>query len=909
MNLTRLFTKKDEDVYESVKWKKINIDIKNQETGKSIFKADGLEFPEQFSQNACEIIAKMYFRKTGVPETNHEVSYRQLVHRLVKFWQDALIEEKLLDDTNKDIFYDELVYGLLHQMWAPNSPQWFNTGIGDQYGIVSNSQELYYYDGKDVKVASNNYERTQGSACFIVNINDSLFGNQSLTENLLTASKLFRFGSGVGSNWSNVRGKGEPLTTGGTSSGVMSFLKVFDVNAGVIKSGGATRRSAVMNILDIDHPDIKEFITWKATEEKKVYDLKKMGYPVTLNGGAYETVSGQNVNNSVLITDEFMDALKDNKNVYLNKRVSDESTEVPASELWNAIAKAAWYCGDPGVQFKGTINAYNTCKNDGDIVASNPCSEYLFLNDTSCNLASINIAKFYDFDKKQFNLNGYIHFIQLIQLALEATVFKGLFPTKEIAINTYNYRTTGLGLSNLGGLLMGMGVPYNSEKGCNIGAMLASILTCESYRTSSMMASMVGAFPRYDDNKIHMLNVISSHKSASNNIKDCMNISCEFIRNAWDEVFKLGKNTGFRNAQVTVMAPTGTIGFAMDCDSTSVEPIFSHVVYKKVTDGSVIKMINKMVPIGLKSLGYSDEVINELSSQMLNGASKDEMVSIKDSDFDVFKTATTYPLTPYEHVNMVAAITPHISGGISKTINMPNSATIDDISKIFLYAYEKGCKCITIYRDGSKAIQPMGGSDSENEKTYDELLAELNDYRFNNKPVRKKLSAQPPCLKDTVSMDGSTYHIIRSFYDDGRLGEIFCSTAKQGNTVKGLIEVLCIVISKALQYGIPVNQIADILRGHDFSPRGFVFGHPNIKNASSIPDLLSKFIDISVNNYNYCQIKNNNCPKYEDFSENTPIENIEIVFGESCPECGSYKIVKSGTCKYCSECGASGGCS
>lgn len=908
MNVERLFTKQNEDVYESVNWKRINIDIKNYETGEPIFKADNLEFPEQFSQNACEIIAKMYFRKTGVPITGHEISYRQLVHRLVKFWMDALIEEHLLNDTNKDIFYDELAYGLLHQMWAPNSPQWFNTGIGDQYGIVSNSEELYYYDGKEVKVASNNYERTQGSACFILNVNDSLFGNQSLTENLSTASKLFRFGSGVGSNWSKVRGKGEPLTTGGSSSGVMSFLKVFDTNAGVIKSGGATRRSAVMNILDIDHPNIKEFITWKATEEKKVYDLKKMGYPITLNGGAYETVSGQNVNNSILVTDEFMDALKADENVYLHKRVSDGVVEVRASDLWNLIAESAWYCGDPGLQFKGIINAYNTCKNDGDIVASNPCSEYLFLDDTACNLASINIAKFYDFDKKEFDIKGYIHFIHLIQMALEATVFKGLFPTKEIAINTYNYRTTGLGLSNLGGLLMGMGIPYNSEEGCNIGAMLASLLTCESYRISSSMAVEIGAFPRYDYNRTHMLNVISAHKTSSNDIKSCLGITSEFIRNAWDEVFSEGKSHGFRNAQVTVMAPTGTIGFAMDCDSTSIEPIFSHIIYKKVTDGSVIKMINRMVPIGLKSLGYSANIIDELSSQMLNGTNTDEMIHIKESDLEVFKTATTYPLSPEEHVNMVASITPHISGGISKTINMPNSATVDDVSKIFLYAYEKGCKCITIYRDGSKAIQPMGGTATD-DKSYDELLAEINELRSNNKPIRKKLSAQPPCLKNTVNMDGATYHIIRSFYDDGQLGEIFCSTAKQGNTVKGLIEVLCIIISKALQYGIPVNEIAKILRGHDFSPRGFVFGHPNIKNASSIPDLLSKFIDISINDYSHCQIKKAECPEYKDLRENTSTEDTEIVFGESCPECGSYKMVKSGTCKYCSNCGASGGCS
>ena len=456
MKIKRLFSKPNTNIFNSVKWKKVDVEIKNDETQKVILSLKDLEFPEHFSQNACNIIAKMYFRKQGVPGTEHEVSFKQVIHRMVSFWCQSLIDEGLLNKDDYPIMYDELAITLLNQMWAPNSPQWFNTGLYHSYGIKDNSQELFYFDENDhqIKVIDNNYKRTQGSACFIVNINDSLFGKQSIMEHLSTATKLFRFGSGIGSNWSKLRGKGEPLSNGGFSSGVMSFLKVFDTNAGVIKSGGTTRRSAVMNILDEDHPDILDFVQWKSNEETKVYQFKELGYPIKLNGGAYDFVTGQNVNNSILLTDSFMRSILNDKEITLKNRTGKGSKQIKASELFSAIAESAWRCGDPGVQFKDRINEFNTCSNDGEIVASNPCSEYLFLNDTSCNLASINLLKFVSFDfenqKTIFKLKEYLHLIKLIQMVLESTIHWGVFPTEEIALNTYKYRTTGLGFSNLG---------------------------------------------------------------------------------------------------------------------------------------------------------------------------------------------------------------------------------------------------------------------------------------------------------------------------------------------------------------------------------------------------------------------------------------------------------------------------
>ena len=1008
MKIKRYFTEEwrknnpGASIYDMFKWKKVDVIIKDYNSGDVLFSGKDLEFPEHYSQTACDIIAKMYFRKSGVPNTDHEVSLYQVVRRMVNFWCHSAKIEGLITDEEFDILYDELSYTLLNQMWAPNSPQWFNTGLYLEYGIKGESNGLCYYSPQkgEVVECEDAYSRTQASACFIVGIEDSLIGDQSLMDNLTTASRLFKYGSGIGSNWSKVRGIGERLSSGGKSSGLLSFQKVFDRNAGAIKSGGTTRRAAVMEVLDLDHPEIEEFVKWKSHEEDKVVALGKMGYNTSINGEAYETVSGQNVNNSVSVPNSFMRKVigEDNDDNWTLKGRQDNSVDkdISAKKLWDDIAYGAWRCGDPGLQFTDTINEWNTCPNSGRINASNPCGEYLFLDDTACNLASINIAKLYDINKESFDFDGYLQLITIIQYVLEASIYWGAFPTKHIARNTHLYRTTGLGLTNIGTLIMSLAIPYDSVQARSIIAELCNIMTAQSYYTSTQMAKKVGPFPAFKINQDEMLNVIDKHRRANPTELSVVNSivskntltsffskeQLESVKQLWRDTIENGIKYGFRNAQVTVLAPTGTIAFAMDCDSTSIEPFFSHKVYKKVVDGSYIEMINNVIPIALDRLGYNEDEINDIVKYIMNGDGKIEGAPhLKESDLPVFDTANRCGsgkryLSPEAHVKMVAAVSQSISGGISKTINMPSTATPEDIKRIYELAWELGCKGITVYRDGCKSAQPLNttkdevsDADTLENMSYDELVKFTKDLieernsltqtmlsmkanpetfgisseNIKGCLVREKLPYEPKCIKNAVKMDGDTYHITRSFYDDGRLGEIFVSVGKQGNTVKGLSEVLCILISKCLQYGIPAEIISEIMRNAEFSPNGMVRQHDNIKAASSIPDLISKFIDISTGDYTYCQVKPdraevkeglsieiigvNHASDYVD-SANARVATImnksyvnesadkndthikgEKVYGKTCHECGSTHIVKAGTCYYCQDCGSSSGCS
>lgn len=955
MEIKRYYTsnkRSDQTVFDLFQWKKVDVNITDYKTGATLFAAKDIEFPEQYSQSACDIITKMYFRKSGVPETEHEVSMKQVAHRMVDFWVAAMIDEGIVcSGDDAAIVYDELVYMLLNQMWAPNSPQWFNTGLQRSYGITGEANGLSYYNEELGKVvdAEDSYTRTQASACFIVGIQDSLVGEQSLMDNLTTASRLFKYGSGIGSNWSKIRGIGESLSSGGKSSGLLSFQKVFDRNAGAIKSGGTTRRAAVMQVLNIDHPEIMEFVRWKSREEDKVVALGKMGYDTSIAGDAYETVSGQNVNNSVVIPDEFMEkiAYGDENATWTLRGRKDDSIDhdIKANDLWEEIAWAAWRCGDPGVHFSDHINSWNTCPNSGRIEASNPCSEYLFLNDTACNLASINVLKFYSDWSKKFDTDGYLHAITMIQLVLEASIHWGVFPTKQIAYNTHMYRTTGLGLTNMGALLMSIGVPYDSSEARCINATLCSVMTAQSYLTSASMAKIVGTFPEFEKNRAEMLNVIAMHKSIFGYMKeDCWNRlfdkpMMDSISSLWTKTLKKGEKHGYRNAQVTVLAPTGTIAFAMDCDSTSSEPFFSHKTYKKIVDGSFMEMVNQIIPVGLGNLGYTKDQINDITEYIKNGDGKIEGAPhLKEEHLPVFDTANRCGsgeryLTPMAHVKMVAAMQPHLSGGISKTVNLPADATVEDVKNIYMEAWKLGCKCIALYRDGSKVVQPLTTKKDEVFDPNDisklnymelmeltkELMIKVKEYEKKPPIRRERMPFEPRCIKNAVKMDGYTFHIQRSFYEDGRLGEIFATVGKQGDTVKGLMEVLCILISKTLQYGIPAEIVAGILRNTEFGPNGLVQQHPYIKSASSIPDLISKFIDISLGDYRYCQVKPDAASRELHAIEHEPAINTHAdiddedqgirVYGKRCHECGSGHITKAGTCYYCQDCGASTGCS
>ncbi len=960
----------NKSVYDLFTWKKTDVKLVNHSTGEVITSMKNLEFPSHYTQSACDIIASKYFRKKGViNDLGYEFSMKQLCHRMVSFWVNALYDEVLINEEQSKIIYDELVYMLLAQIWAPNSPQWFNTGLKLSYDIDGPAQGHYYFseEDDDVVLSQDAYTRTQGSACFIISVQDSLVGENSLTDQIIKETLLFKYGSGVGTNWSNIRSKNEFLSGGGKSSGLLSFLKVSDRNAGAIKSGGTTRRAAKMNILNIDHPEILDFINWKAKEEDKVVALVKMGYASSIDGEAYETVSGQNANNSVRIPNKFMRSIND-KNAELNLRGRVDSSAdkaVSVSEIWDNIAQASWRCGDPGVQFDDIINEWHTCPAGEDgkageaynrINASNPCSEYMFLDDTACNLASINIVKFYDYKQNKFDMPAYLHAIKLIQLVLESTIHWGQFPTKDIARKSYKFRTTGLGLTNLGMLFMQMAIPYDSDSARAVAAALTSIMTGYSYYTSAMMAEKVGPFDAYHINSKYMSKVIRNHARVAGATKPDYKFEnltyspiridhkvlkslgfedvSKDLREIWDNTIEMGEKFGFRNAQVSVLAPTGTIAFAMDCATTSSEPFFSHVAYKKLVGGSFMEIVNPCIPAALEKLGYTDSQTKDIIDYILrkeNGVLVDGKIEgaphLKEEHYAIFDTANKCGsgqryILPEGHVKMMGALTPNVTGAISKTVNMPNEATKDDIKNIYLLSWQLGVKAIALYRDGCKATQPLntsygGGKEKELEDlSYNELLEKAKNTKTVYKPLRVKPSGIRTARVHEACINGLKLYITTSFYENGNIGELYVSSGRQGSLVKGLLDSLSTMISEMLQYGVPAEDIARMYRGQKYEPSGFVTGHPYIKFVDSISDLISKIIDIELNNYTYCQVK----PDFYAEVEGEKLENKNIldkqmysadsyIYGEVCPTCKSTKMVKNGTCKVCTECGSSTGCS
>lgn len=975
-NIFRYYTKElektNKTVYDLFKWKSVNVILKNYSTGALITEMNDLEFPENYSQSACDIIASKYFRRKGVNnDRGYEYSMRDVAHRLVSFWVGSLTDEKMISGGQKDIVYDELVYMLLAQMWAPNSPQWFNTGLNMAYGITGPAQGHYYYDVQLEKVVPSKdaYTRTQGSACFIISVKDSLIGDKSLTDQLITETLLFKYGSGVGTNWSAIRAKDEPLSGGGKSSGLLSFLKVSDRNAGAIKSGGTTRRAAKMNILNLDHPEIMDYILWKSKEEDKVEALGKMGYSTSIDGEAYETVSGQNANNSIRIPNKFMEAIDKEGEIWRTRgRVSSShDINTPVADIWNNTAYAAWRCGDPGVQFDDMINAWHTCPNGEDgnynadynrINASNPCSEYMFLDDTACNLASINVEKFYNSEIGKFDIEGYLHNIKLIQLVLEATIHWGQFPTKDIARKSYLFRTTGLGLTNIGMLFMLMGLPYDSEEARAVASALTSIMTGFSYYTSSLMAEKAGAFKCYEINKEHMNKVIKNHARAAGYDNDDVNFEdmpytpvvidhnillslgfndlSECLKDIWKKAIRNGNKFGYRNAQVSVLAPTGTIAFAMDCATTSSEPFFSHVVYKKLVGGSSMEIVNPAIETALKKLGYNETETEAILNFVMRKEDRDGYSRIADGKiegapylkqehYSVFDTANKCGtgqrfISPEGHVKMMGALTPHVTGAISKTVNLPNDATVEDVKSIYKLSWKLGVKAIALYRDGCKVCQPLNTSmegykaKQLTDYTYKELIDYIINKKITNRPLRVKPSGIRTARVHEACIDGLKLYITTSFYENGKIGEIYVSSGRQGSLTKGLLDSISTTISEMLQYGVPPEDIAKMYRGQKYEPSGFVTGHPYIKSVDSISDLISKIIDIELGNFTYCQVKP------DDWNLEHTKENLkeimgkrysakEYIHGEVCHICKSPKLVRNGTCKVCTECGSTTGCS
>jgi ribonucleoside-diphosphate reductase alpha chain len=1191
MKIERLYTNAGANPLSSFEFISRTSEIKNTD-GSLVFKMDDVKVPSSWSQVATDIIAQKYFRKAGIPKllikaneegipdwlqpsvadtemlkqlpendrTTGETDSRQVFNRLAGCWTYWGWKGGYFNsEEDARIFYDETLYMLANQMAAPNSPQWFNTGLHWAYGITGPSQGHYYVDFKTHEMTSSvdAYTHPQPHACFIQSVKDDLVNEEGIMGLWVREARLFKYGSGTGTNFSDIRGANEPLSGGGRSSGLMSFLKIGDRSAGAIKSGGTTRRAAKMVCLDLDHPDIEEFVNWKVIEEQKVaslvsgsklcnlylnkimqacYDehpendrfnkklnlklknavlearkvlipdnyieraiqLAKLGftsiefpaYDTDWNSEAYMTVSGQNSNNSIRVTNQFMRAvITDNEwNLYWRVEKSKAAKEnrepkpcktMKARDLWSDISYAAWSCADPGVQYHTTINEWHTCPQDGNIKASNPCSEYMFLDDTACNLASLNLVKFYDQDTYKFDIESYRHASSLWTIILEISVTMAQFPSMEIARKSFEYRTLGLGYANLGSLLMLQGIPYDSDAAFAICGALTSIMHMTAYSTSAEMAKELGPFNSYERNKNDMLRVIRNHRRAAYNVprdeyenlsinpvginpKNCPSDLLEAAREDSDRALELGTKHGFRNAQVTVIAPTGTIGLVMDCDTTGIEPDFALVKFKKLAGGGYFKIINQSIPPALKRLGYNQEQINEivkhakgagslkncpyinyeslkakgfteevldkiekvlpsvfeigfafnkyiigeefcikklnLSKEQISswdfdmlsslGFSKQEIATandyvcgtmtvegapfLKHEHYPVFDCANkcgkkgTRFIKTMAHIKMMGAAQPFISGAISKTINLPNHATIDDIKNAYMESWKLGLKANALYRDGSKLSQPLNTIAIEE---YESIIEdkEANDivkvaeriiHRYIAK--RRRLPDRRTGYTQKAKINGQSVYIRTGEYDNGQIGEIFIDMHREGAAFRSLLNCFAISISLGLQHGVPLEEFVDAFVFTRFEPSGIVTGNEKIKMATSVIDYIFRELAVtylgrndlahvpgdvhnqrtnrdiinSVSNDEFVseeviseKMVELDRTDFKTFKTKTELQIKPVAqnlnpmtskikearekgyTGDVCTECGSITMVRNGTCLKCMTCGATSGCS
>lgn len=1128
MRIERRYTAEGQSPYADIEFCNATSEIRNPD-GSVVFRLENIQVPKQFSQVASDILAQKYFRKAGVPaklkavEENtipswlwrsapddkalskmskdkrfgSEIDSRQVFDRLAGTWTYWGWKGGYFDsEADAQAFYDELRYMLATQKVAPNSPQWFNTGLHWAYGIDGPSQGHHYVDFEtgELTRSATAYEHPQPHACFIQSVDDDLVNENGIMDLWVREARLFKYGSGTGTNFSSLRASGERLAGGGKSSGLMSFLKIGDRAAGAIKSGGTTRRAAKMVVVDIDHPDIEEFVTWKVHEEQKVaaivtgskvcqkhlqavmkacvncegsgddcFDPKKnpalkremraakkamvpdnyiqrvvqfarQGYKTIefpiyntdWDSEAYLTVSGQNSNNSVRVTDGFLKAVAADGDWDLIGRIDGGIQKtIKAAELWEQIGYAAWASADPGLQYHTTINEWHTCPQGGEIRASNPCSEYMFLDDTACNLASLNLLQFRKEDQ-QFDFDKFEHATRLWQIVLEISVMMAQFPSKQIAKLSYEYRTTGLGYANIGGLLMISGIAYDSDEGRALCGAITAIMTGVCYATSAEMAGELGSFPRYEENAKDMLRVIRNHRRAAHSeSKGYENLSTlpvpldasncpqaelvERARLAWDKALELGEAHGYRNAQTTVIAPTGTIGLVMDCDTTGIEPDFALVKFKKLAGGGYFKIINRAVPEALRTLGYSEAEIAEIEayavghgsisqSPAINSASLkakgfdeaaleklagalgsafdikfvfnrwtlgDELLTSKlgvsaeqleDMDFDLLshmgfskaeiEAANThvcgamtlegaphlkeehYPvfdcanpcgrigerfLSVDSHIKMMAAAQPFISGAISKTINMANTASVEDCKEAYMLSWKLGLKANALYRDGSKLSQPLNAQlledeDDDAEDTVDDILAQPQAARAEavaervveriiERTVRnrEKLPNRRKGYTQKASVGGHKVYLTTGEYQDGRIGEIFIDMHKEGAAFRSLMNNFAIAISLGLQYGVPLEEYVDAFTFTRFEPAGMVMGNDAIKNATSILDYIFRELAVSYLGRNdLAHVP----PEALDSATSTSRSSAEGQEEESSPAIVSHGLVRGQTEKF-----------
>jgi len=898
----RYFTDGEVSPFDKVEWEKRTALIGN-EKGVTIFKQDDVEVPKNWSQTATNIVTSKYFHgKPGTAE--REGSVRQLIGRvvntIVRWGQEG---GYFADDASRDAFRDELTHLLVEQKMSFNSPVWFNVGV---------------------------QPKPQCSACFINSVQDSMESIMGLTR---TEGMLFKWGSGTGTNFSTLRGSKEALSGGGIASGPVSFMKGFDAFAGVIKSGGKTRRAAKMVILNIDHPDIVEFIECKMKEERKAHVLIEQGYDPSIDGEAYSSIFFQNANHSVRVTDDFMRAAEGDKD-WWTKNVTDgqPNEKLSARDLLHKISDSTWHCGDPGMQYDTTVNRWHTSKNTARINASNPCSEYMFLDDTACNLASLNLMKYLG-SNGQFDVESFKHAVDVTITAQEILVDNASYPTPKIAENSHNFRPLGLGYANLGALLMSMALPYDSDEGRDVAGAVTALMCGEAYLQSARVAERLAAFPGYEQNRGPMLEVISMHRHAMRGIKP-EHVQPELYmgaQGAWDAAFELGEKHGFKNSQVTVLAPTGTIGFMMDCDTTGIEPDLALVKMKKLVGGGVIKIVNNTVPQALIRLGYTPEQTSEIVSYIDRNGGIDGAPFVKAEHIPVFDcslaTAGGRSIEWRGHVKMMAAAQPFLSGAISKTINMPEESTVEDIMNAYIESWKLGLKAVAIYRDNSKRSQPLNAAGNKKDEKKVETTAEPVQRELFARTQREKLPVERDSVTHKFSVGGHEGYITVGMYPDGRAGEIFIKMSKEGSTLSGVMDGLALTLSIGLQYGVPLKVLVDKLVNTRFEPSG-ITANPNIRFATSVLDYIARWLGGRFISADY--LKLNGMPPAEGTivagtlvtgamptlapvpaptSERINTSPRDAHEGApTCSECGML-MVPNGACYKCENCGSTSGCS
>jgi len=1064
--VARRYTTPGVDPLDAVEYDRRDSVISNPD-GSVVFATRGAEIPKAWSQLATDIVVSKYFRRAGLfgDAAKGETSVRQVVYRIAHTIREAGEARGYFPDAEAaDTFEAELSFLMVNQYGAFNSPVWFNCGLFHRYGIVGQGGSWAWDDqAATVLETENAYERPQCSACFIQSVQDDLM---SIFDVMKNEARLFKYGSGTGSNFSALRGRQEKLSGGGTSSGLMSFLEVFDRAAGSTKSGGTTRRAAKMVCLDMDHPEIVDFIEWKMREEKKAHALIAAGYPSDFNGEAYHTVSGQNSNNSVRVTDAFMRAVEADGEWQTRMRTNGKVCDTyRAKDLWRKVAESAWHCADPGVQYDSTINDWHTVPSSGRINASNPCSEYMHLDDTACNLSSLNLTKFLrekSDGTMDFDVEGYRHAARTFFLAQEILVDLSSYPTRPIAQNSHDYRPLGLGYANLGTMLMLMGLAYDSDEGRAVAGALTAVLTGQAYRTSADVAAMKGPFAGFAKNRDPMLRVMRKHRDAAYDINPrfCPSDLLRAAREDWDEALRLGEQYGYRNAQATVLAPTGTIGLLMDCDTTGIEPDFALVKFKKLAGGGYFKIVNASVERALRRLGYGAGQIAEilayvvgtntfLSAPLINreylrskGFTQDDIVRVeaalpgaftmemafaphvlgaelckrlgveeeskrpgfsiltkwgftrgqidtigdhvlgrstvegaphlRDEHLSVFDCANRCGrhgkryLAPMSHVKMMAATQPFLSGAISKTVNLPNDATVDEIADIYYQGWKLGLKAVALYRDGCKASQPLSSSGETEEKAekveakaeapksvqaqvqappvatgseaateFGPLFAKAPTLGPQRASVRYRLPKKRRGFTQEARIAGHKVFLRTGDYEDGQLGEIFIDMHKEGASFRSLMNSFAIAVSMGLQHGVSLAEYVETFTFTRFEPQGPVEGHPNIQFSTSIIDYVFRVLGVEyLQRYDLAHVRPDEAESAEapaasgghaTPAQGTAIAAMEVSGGRAdsaldkqlskmmgdapfCDNCG-HITVRNGACYRCLNCGSSMGCS